>query len=146
MTDDQSITQRHRHLAEFLRLLKTADPSSAIRQITHKRPLLVFWVAPDGSVIDASGAHHAHPPGGDRSILADPRHKGHLRGRAAYVGSRIYIVIYGVGSPALTRPQQALLRRSYPQLLRALTAKYPAAGPDVDTAQLIQEDGQDLAV
>jgi hypothetical protein len=103
-------------------------------------------MAPDGSVIDACEAHHVHPPGGDRSILADPRHKGHLRGRAAYVGNRIYIVIYGVGGPALTRPQQALLRRSYPRLLRALQANYPAAGPDVERAQLIQEDGQDLAV
>jgi hypothetical protein len=146
MTDAQRIMQRHRHSAEFLRLLQTADPSSAIRQITHEHPLLVFWVAPGGSVIDACEAHHAHPPGGDRSILADPRHKGHLRGRAAYVGSRIYIVIYGVGGPTLTRVQQALLRRSYPRLLRALKAKYSVAGPDVDTARLIQEDGQDIVV
>jgi hypothetical protein len=62
------------------------------------------------------------------------------------VGSRIYIVIYGVGGPALTRAQQALLRRSVPRLLQALKAKDSAAGADVDTARLIQEDGQDLVV
>ena len=50
-----------KHSREFLKILKEANPDKAIRAITHSTPSLVFWVTPDGKVLDARRAHHDNP-------------------------------------------------------------------------------------
>lgn len=82
--------------SELFRQIKT-QPNiyRAIRSITHREPILVFWVTPDCRILDARDAHHANPPGGDRSALIHRTHKGHLRGRSAFIGDVLYIVVYG---------------------------------------------------
>lgn len=104
---------------------------------------LVFWVAPNGEVLDAGKAHRESPPNGDRSIFVDPSHQGHLRGRAAFIGEVIYIVVYG----KLTKTLLALLRRSYPKILAKIKEKHPKLDSQViGGAQFIDEEGNTLSI
>jgi hypothetical protein len=133
-----------KHSPEFLKILQEDDPANAISAITHTSPLLVFWVKPDGTVIDAGKAHRSLAPDGDASIFADPKHKGHLRGRSAFFGATVYIVIYG---KELSRNQMSLLRRSYPSILEAISKKNPEIPKTtVGTAIFVGEDGEALEV
>ena len=135
------------HSKEFLKLLKEASPEQAIRAITHKTPLLVFWVSPEGRIIDAKDAHFDNPPPGDRSILSHKTHKGHLRGRSALIGNTIYIVIYADNLNDLSMRQEALLRRSYPKILRIIQEKNPTITQAmIDGAFFIKESGEEITV
>ena len=78
----------------FQEVLNSSCPASALRRHIHARPLAVFWVSPYNQVIDASSTHNDNPPYGDRSVLADKTYKRFLRGRAAYIGNEVYVVIY----------------------------------------------------
>lgn len=140
-------TQTHilKHSKAFLEILNEASPDTAIRAITHSEPVLVFWVTPEGKVLDAKDAHHKNPPNGDRSILSDKTNKGHLRGRAAFIGKKLYVVIYGDEESDLSRRQHALLRRSYPKILAAILSK-GASQDAVDSALFITETGTDIEV
>lgn len=135
------------HSREFLQLLKEDAPDIAIKTITHNKPLLVFWVSPDGEIIDAKEAHHKNPPNKDKSILSDKKHKGYLRGRSAFIGKQIYVVIYGTDNKNLTNYQLALLKRSYPRLLDAIKTKLSIKDKSkIDNTLFINELGEDIEV
>ncbi len=136
----------HIHSLVFSKLLEeAADIKKAIRAITHAKPLLVFWVTPEGIVLDAKEAHHDNPPLGDKTVLVDGKFKGHLRGRAAFIGNKIYIVIYAYTGNHITRYQQALLRRTYPRILNMLKTKHPEI-PNIEDALFITDAGEDIVV
>lgn len=135
-----------KHSQKFLELATCASIKTAIRAITHENPLLVFWIDPAGHLIDALNAHHDNPPNGDRSVLSDKNYKGFLRGRAAKIGDKLYIVVYGTASgEELTRYQHALLRRSYVRILDAVRKKNPDLA-FVEDALFITEMGKDISV
>ena len=151
MSKAKDIINKRKHSKEFLEILKEDFDKryDLIRMITHSKPLLVFWVAPNGEVLDAKSAHHDNPPKGDRSVLADTSYKGHLRGRAAYIGKVIYILIYGKGKsdPSLSKQQIVLLKKSLKSLLVAIKNKNPNTPQiDIDSAQLVNEDGEDILI
>ena len=57
---------------------------TAIRSFTHESPEFVFWVDPDGRLLDAKRGHLQNPPPGHEWILKDePDYGGFLRGRLA---------------------------------------------------------------
>lgn len=129
------------HSKEFLAILEQASPNAAIRAITHARPLLVYWITPDGEVIEAGNEHFANPPKGDKSALSSPTNKGHLRGRAAFIGALLYITVYGDNKiDALSTKQIRLLKQSYSKILSALRDK-GVSEQALATARFIQEDG-----
>ena len=134
-----------RHSKEFLRCVASSDPYRAIRTITHKKPILIFWVSPDGLVIPAFPSHRESPPNGDVSIFGSKTHKGHLRGRAAYVGSVVYIVVYGTEDRKLSRQQISLLRSCAPRLIEEV-ANRCGVKEDAYNAIFIDETGEDLVV
>lgn len=132
-----------KHSRKFLNILASSDPEREIRIVTHATPILVFWVSPDGKVIDAEDGHHENPPGGDRSILSDPTHKGHLRGRAAYFDDKIYIVVYGDAQYDLSKKQQTLLRKTCEKILNTVKSKLPKNKQnDIESARFINEIGE----
>jgi hypothetical protein len=132
------------HSKEFLAILEQSSPNAAIRTITHANPLLVYWVSPEGEVIEAGNAHFDNPPKGDKSVLSSPTNKGHLRGRAALIGHVLYITVYGdKDHDTLSTKQARLLKLSYSRILSKLREK-GVPEQSVSTAQFIQEDGQQL--
>lgn len=134
-----------KHSKEFFKCVASSDPYKAIRTITHKHPLLVFWVNPEGEVVDATPSHRSSPPNGDPSIFGSKTHKGYLRGRAAYIGKVIYIVIYGTENKKLTKQQLSLLRRSAPRLIDEISTR-TFTKEDAYNAIFIDETGDDLVV
>ncbi len=132
-----------RHSELFKQITSKPDAYDAIRAITHSQPLLVFWITPDCQVLDACDAHYDNPPHGDRSILAHRSHKEHLRGRAAFIGDILYIVIYGdAPGKRLSRKQQKHVAQALPALHEALMARIadPAA---IEQAMVIDEWGRE---
>jgi hypothetical protein len=88
---------------------------AAIREFTHRDPDFVFWIHPDGRLLDARDAHRCHPPKGFEWILEDePDYGGFLRGRVASLGQEQLIVVY-CRPEALAAPGEKL-----EQLLRGL--------------------------
>jgi hypothetical protein len=95
-------------------------------------------------LLDAGNEHFANPPQGDKSVLSSPTNKGHLRGRAAFIGSVIYITVYGdKDHDVLSVKQMRLLKLSYSRILFTLRDK-GVSEQAVASAQFIQEDGQDI--
>jgi hypothetical protein len=132
------------HSKEFLAIMEQASPNAAIRAITHARPLLVYWITPEGEVIDAGNEHFANPPKGDKSVLSHPTHKGHLRGRAALFGASLYITVYGDNkTDALSTKQTRLLKQSYSRIFSTLRDK-GVSEQALATARFIQEDGLNI--
>ena len=67
----------------------------AIKEFTHLCPDLVFWIDPNGALLDAGEAHRSNPPKGHEFILRDePEYGGFLRGRMASNFGPQLIVIY----------------------------------------------------
>lgn len=67
----------------------------ALREFTHRDPDFVFWIAPDGKLIDARTSHLKNPPKGFEHILNDePDYGGFLRGRVASLLDDQLIVVY----------------------------------------------------
>lgn len=131
----------HRELAnspEYLKLL-ALDPESRkteIFAIIHANPLLVFWITPEGAVLDASPFHGENPPNGDWDVLNHPTHKRHLRGRATFIGDRIYIVIYGARELTTPVPRN---------ILNSIARKNPVVKTQkILEAHFINEEGEDL--
>jgi hypothetical protein len=94
---------------------------NAIRELTHTFPELVFWVSPDGRLLDARDAHRKHPPPGHEWILRDePDYGGFLRGRIARAGDRQLVVIYcrpealGAAGPSVRQLVRGLSRSPVP--------------------------------
>lgn len=113
-----------RHSELFRDIASRPDAYAAIRTFTHSQPLLVFWITPDCVVLDAHDAHHDNPPHGDRSILAHRTHKGHLRGRAAFIGDVLYIVLYGdAAGKKWTKQQHRHIAQALPMLKEALALR-----------------------
>lgn len=143
---------KKKHSKEFLKIIKNTsggdDTFKAIRSITHATPLMVFWVTPDGKILDAGDAHHDNPPLGDRSVLADSKFKGHLRGRCALFGDVAYFIIYGVGPAGeLTKQQLRLLSKSHKDLVAAVTAgKSDDVAEKIKAAPLVDEYGRDIDI
>lgn len=67
----------------------------AMRAFTHTAPEMVFWIAPDGELLNAGDAHRKNPPENYEWILDDePDYDGFLRGRVARRFEHQLIVIY----------------------------------------------------
>lgn len=76
----------------------------AIRQFTHRDPDFVFWIDPDGALLDARDGHLRNPPPGHEHILDDhPDYGGFLRGRVAS-GPRGQLVVVYCRADALAQP------------------------------------------
>lgn len=133
-----------KHSTEFLKLLNEGNTENSIKTITHSNPLFVFWVSNDGEILDAKKSHHENPPKNDRSILADKQYKGYLRGRAAFIGNTIYIVVYGLTDLTKNKRMFYQLRRFYPNLLQHLTEKFPEFKKEIEKAIFIDELGNEL--
>lgn len=74
---------------------KFSGRRKAIRQLTHTYPEFVFWIYPDGRLLDARQSHCDNPPTGYEHILDDePEYGGFLRGRVARWLDTQIIVIY----------------------------------------------------
>jgi hypothetical protein len=41
---------------------KARGRRTALREFTHRDPELVFWIAPDGRLLDAKRSHLQNPP------------------------------------------------------------------------------------
>jgi len=68
---------------------------AAVRAFTHSDPEFVYWVSPDGRLIDAKRGHKANPPIGFEWILRDePDYGGFLRGRVARRFEHQLVVVY----------------------------------------------------
>lgn len=68
---------------------------AAVRSFTHNDPEFVFWIYPDGKLLDAKRGHKANPPKGFEWILQDePDYGGFLRGRVARRFEYQLIVVY----------------------------------------------------
>jgi hypothetical protein len=68
---------------------------AALREFTHRDPDFVFWIAPDGKLLDARDSHLQNPPKGFEHILNDePDYGGFLRGRVASWLDDQLIVVY----------------------------------------------------
>ena len=136
-----------RHSAEFERLLAESKTRREvwrkIRIITQMAPLLIFWVAPDGRVIEVEGSHRKSPPNGDRSVFC-PGHKGHLRGRATQISNAIYVVVYCKPSDTLSKSWLDLLTKSTDNLLNCLRVKYPDLQGKIDRAVFVDEYGYEI--
>jgi hypothetical protein len=88
-----------------------------------------------------------HPPDGDKTVFVDTKYKGHLRGRAALIGSVVYGVIYhSANAESLSNAQFSLLRRTYLGILSTLANKHPNLSKKIQDAVFIEEDGETLAV
>lgn len=144
MSKAKRLLAAFKHSNQFLLIREGADPDKAIKAITHSSPVLVFWISPTGSIVDAKEAHHNNPPEGDKSVLSDKIHKGYLRGRAAFIGKTLYIVIYGEEEGQISRRQLSLLRRSYTRLLTFLKEEKAVAQSDINSAVFIDEVGEDI--
>ncbi len=80
---------------------------SAIRQFTHLDPDFVFWIASDGTLLDARDSHLRNPPRGYKRILNDePDYGGFLRGRVASLLDDQLIVVY-CREEALAGPEKS---------------------------------------
>jgi hypothetical protein len=136
-----------KHSTKFLKILMSVKADQLIKIITHTKPLLVFWVTPTGEVLDAKDAHFENPPNNDKSVLSDKTHKGHLRGRSALIGNKVYVVIYGIDDYKLSKKQFSLLRRSYSRILDMIKTKNPKLNEDlINDANFITEDGDDILI
>lgn len=97
-------------LAERARARRTA-----LKEFTHRDPELVFWISPEGRLLDAGRAHRENPPPGHAHILDDePDYGGFLRGRIARLGEDQLIAIYcrpealAVSGPAVQQLMKGL--------------------------------------
>src|SRR5262249_21167818 len=106
---------------------------AAIRAFTHADPEFVFWVYPDGTLLDAGRGHKANPPPGFEWILRDePDYGGFLRGRVARRFDDQLIVVY-------CRPELlAENREAIDQLLDGL-AQMPI--PIEENALVVSDNG-----
>ena len=98
---------------------------------------------PEEEIEEAKEEHHENPPYGDRMILTDKTHKGHLRGRSAFIGNHIYVVIYGDESGELSQKQITLLRKSHLNLLNEIRFRISKEKINLmDSAHFINESGE----
>lgn len=68
---------------------------TAIRELTHGFPELVFWIYPNGQLLNAGRSHRSCPPPGHEHILKDePDYDGFLRGRVVRTADKQLIVSY----------------------------------------------------
>jgi hypothetical protein len=106
---------------------------AAVRSFTHADPEFVFWIYPDGTLLDAKRGHKANPPQGFEWILRDePEYGGFLRGRVARRFEHQLIVVYC--RPELLADDTAAMR----QLLAGLE-QMPL--PIDDTALVVSDNG-----
>ncbi|MEZ4316982.1 MAG: hypothetical protein R3F61_05750 [Myxococcota bacterium] len=122
--------------AERLPFLASSYPGrrTALRDITHADPDLVFWISPDGRFIDARDGHLRNPPKGHEHILRDqPDYGGFLRGRIAWYGEQQFVVVY-------VRPDALVAGPAVHQLVAGLGG-FPVP---VDADALVISDNGDL--
>ncbi len=143
MSKAKDFIRKLRHSVEFLKIREARNTDIAIRAITHSNPISVFWISPKGVVLDAGEAHHRNPPSGDRSILADKTYKGYLRGRAAFIGETLYVVIYGENKGEISKRQLTILKKFQNLLFQHLKEK-GLEQFHVDAANFIDENGNDI--
>ncbi|MEW6732150.1 MAG: hypothetical protein AB1489_12550 [Acidobacteriota bacterium] len=106
---------------------------AAVRTFTHTDPEFVFWIYPDGKLLDAKRGHKANPPKGYEWILKDePEYGGFLRGRVARRFEHQLIVVY-CRSELLAENQKAM-----EQLLNGLD-QMPI--PIDDSALVVSDNG-----
>lgn len=108
---------------------------NAMRTFTHTAPEFVFWVAPDGELLDAGDAHRKNPPENYEWILNDePDYGGFLRGRVARRFEHQLIVIY-------CRPE--LLSEDKPAIAQLLDGLGQMPIP-IDETALVVSDNADI--
>ena len=108
---------------------------TAIREVTHLAPELVFWVSPAGDLIDARDGHLRNPPKGRADILKDePDYGGYLRGRVARYAGEQFVVVY-------CRPEALANDRDKIAQFLAGLARVPVP---VDAQALVISDNGDL--
>src|SRR6185369_13818880 len=67
----------------------------AIKDFTRLTPDYVFWIYPDGKLLNAKNSHKKNPPKGFEHILQDePDYGGFFRGHVASNYGRQIIVVY----------------------------------------------------
>ncbi len=90
----------------------------ALKEFTHFSPDFVFWVSPEGNLIDARDSHRRNPPRNHEHILRDePHYGGFLRGRVATsVDEDQLVVVYCLPELLATHTSEA------ERLLKALAA------------------------
>ena len=141
----QMFLSQLKHSQEYLTIMEGVEQEIAIHTITHAKPVLVFWISEKGIVYDAKNSHIENPPDGNSSIVLDKAYKGYLRGRAAFIGNGLYIVIYSEEGGEISRTQLYFLRRHYPKLLRFLKEK-GVSEEDINKAVFITEEGQVITI
>lgn len=68
---------------------------NSMRDFTHTAPEFVFWITPDGELLNAGNAHKDNPPENHEWILRDePDYGGFLRGHVARRFEHQLVVIY----------------------------------------------------
>lgn len=105
----------------------------ALRELTHTVPEFVFWIYPDGKLLDARTSHRENPPPGHEHILNDELdYGGFLRGRVVRYGGNQLLAIY-------CRPEALVgSTESMRQLLRGLS-QMPI--PIEDSALVVSDNG-----
>jgi len=105
----------------------------AMHDLTHAAPEFVFWIYPDGKLLDARTSHRDNPPPGHEHILRDELdYGGFLRGRVVRYGGNQLLAIY-CRAEALAGPTTALR-----QLLKGLS-QMPV--PIDDSALVVSDNG-----
>ena len=142
MSKAKELLDKIKHSKEYLAIMEGVEQEIAIHTITHSKPVLVFWISEKGIVHDAKSSHVENPPDGKTSIVLDKAYKGYLRGRAAFIGNILYIVVYSEEGGDLSRTQFYYLRRHYPKLLKFLKENKGVSEEDISKAVFITEEGQ----
>ncbi len=114
---------------------RTRGRRTAIRDVTHRAPELVFWISPEGALIDARDGHLRNPPKGRPDILKDePDYGGYLRGRVARYAGEQFVVVY-------CRPEALAKDRAKIDQFLAGMARVPIP---IDAGALVISDNGDL--
>ena len=91
----------------------------AIKEFTHHAPDFVFWVTPEGVLLDARDSHLRNPPKGRSDIIEDePDYGGYLRGRVATSldGKQLVVVYCRAEALSESSPQVGQLLRGLSRL------------------------------
>ncbi|MBI4750710.1 MAG: hypothetical protein HY774_19665 [Acidobacteria bacterium] len=108
---------------------------AAVRAFTHTAPEFVFWISPEGTLLDARNSHKANPPKGFEWILKDePDYGGFLRGRVARRFEHQLIVVY-------CRPE---LLANQPEPVQQLLSGLDQMPIPIDEQALVVSDNGDL--
>lgn len=106
---------------------------TAIRDLTHGFPELVFWIYPNGQLLNAGRSHRSCPPLGHEYILKDePDYGGFLRGRVVRNSEKQLVAVYC---------RSEALATFGPPLIQFLTGMEQTPMPVDEDALVISDNG-----